>query len=109
MNTQLTGTPESVVAVGADHLADAFAAQAVPVTRVDWRPPMPGTQDDLACVAADPLRLDANERALAAVLDVQARLVDVGPVSCWGWAAATSCTRVRRSRGPTPPARCVAP
>ncbi|HEU4567479.1 MAG TPA: DUF1116 domain-containing protein [Marmoricola sp.] len=79
MTTQPTGTPDSVVAVGAGHLADAVAAQAVPVTRVDWRPPMPGTEDDLACVAADPLRLDANARALAAVLDVQAMLVDVGP------------------------------
>jgi hypothetical protein len=79
MTTRLTGSPESVVAVGADHLADAVAAQAVPVTRVDWRPPMPGTEADLACVAADPLRLDANARALAAVLDVQATLVDVAP------------------------------
>jgi hypothetical protein len=42
---------------------------------------MPGTLDDLACVAADPLRRDANARALAAVLDVQALLVDVGPAS----------------------------
>ncbi|HET8603109.1 MAG TPA: DUF1116 domain-containing protein [Marmoricola sp.] len=68
-----------VVTVGVDHLAEAVTAQAVPVTRVDWRPPMPGTEDDLACVAADPLRREANERALAAVLGVQAMLVDVGP------------------------------
>ncbi|HET8562110.1 MAG TPA: DUF1116 domain-containing protein [Marmoricola sp.] len=77
----MTRTPASVVTVGTDHLADAVAAQAVPVTRVDWRPPMPGTEADLACVAADPLRREANERALAAVLGVQARLVDVGPAS----------------------------
>jgi len=76
-----TTTPEAVVAVGANHLAAAVAAQAVPVTRVDWRPPMPGTEADLACVAADPLRLDANERALAAVLGVQGMLVDVAPAS----------------------------
>lgn len=75
----MTSAPASVVAVGTDHLADAVEAQAVPVVRVDWRPPMPGTEDDLACVAADPLRKDANERALAAVLDVQAMLVDVAP------------------------------
>ena len=77
----MSSTPETVVAVGADHLADAVAEQAVPVTRVDWRPPMPGTEADLARVAADPLRREANARALAAVLDVQATLVDVGPAS----------------------------
>ena len=32
-------TPTAVVNVGADLLADAIADQAVPVTRVDWRPP----------------------------------------------------------------------
>jgi hypothetical protein len=74
-------TPTSVVAVGADLLASAVESQAVPVTRVDWRPPMPGTEDDLVAVALDPLRADANARALAAVLDVQATLVDVAPAS----------------------------
>ncbi|HEY6934662.1 MAG TPA: hypothetical protein VI452_14775 [Marmoricola sp.] len=75
----MTLPPARVVTVGADHLADAVAEQAVTVSRVAWRPPMPGTEADLACVAADPLRREANERALAAVLDVQARLVDVAP------------------------------
>jgi hypothetical protein len=69
----------SVVAAGAGILADAVAAQAVSVTRVDWQPPMEGTAADLAVVAADPLRTAANARAVAAVLDVQARLVDVLP------------------------------
>ena len=41
-------TPTAVVNVGADLLADAIADQAVPVTRVDWRPPMEGTEADLA-------------------------------------------------------------
>ena len=49
------------------------------VTRVDWRPPMPGTEDDLATVALDPLRADANARALERMLGVQATLVDVVP------------------------------
>ena len=71
----------SVVNVGADLFAEALVDQAVPVTRVDWRPPMPGTEDDLAVVAADPLRREANARALAAVLDVRARLVDVAPAA----------------------------
>ena len=77
----MTTTPEAVVNVGADLLADAVADQAAPVTRVDWRPPMTGTEADLATVAADPLRRTANERALAAVLDVTARLVDVAPAA----------------------------
>ncbi|GAA1764165.1 DUF1116 domain-containing protein [Nocardioides hankookensis] len=77
----MSTTPEAVVNVGADLLADAVADQAVPVTRVDWRPPMTGTEADLATVAADPLRRTANERALAAMLDVTATLVDVAPAS----------------------------
>ena len=38
--------------------ADALAAQAVPVTQVDWRPPLgePGIEADLARVLADPRR-----------------------------------------------------
>lgn len=77
----MTTTPTAVVNVGADLLADAVADQAAPVTRVDWRPPMAGTDADLAAVAADPLRRTANERALAAMLDVTATLVDVAPAS----------------------------
>ena len=73
--------PERVVTVGADLLADAVASQAVEVARVDWRPPMPGTETDLATVAADPRRRDANARALAAVLGVTAHLVDVAPAA----------------------------
>jgi hypothetical protein len=73
--------PTSVVTVGTDLLAGAVEGQAVPVTRVDWRPPMPGTEDDLVAVATDPRRADANARALAAMLGVQATLVDVAPAS----------------------------
>jgi hypothetical protein len=74
-------TPSAVVNVGADLLADAIAEQAIPVTRVDWRPPMEGTEADLAAVAADPRRATANAQALAAVLEVTASLVDVAPAS----------------------------
>jgi hypothetical protein len=77
----MSTAPEAVVNVGADLLADAVAEQATAVTRVDWRPPMTGTEADLATVAADPLRRTANERALAAMLDVTATLVDVAPAS----------------------------
>ncbi len=40
---------------------------------------MEGTEADLATVAADPRRAEANARALAAMLEVTATLVDVAP------------------------------
>ncbi len=70
-----------VVNVGADLFADAVASQAVEVTRVDWQPPVAGTETDLATVATDPLRRDANDRALAAFLASSATLVDVAPAA----------------------------
>jgi hypothetical protein len=73
--------PEGVSAVGADLFAAAVEAQAVTVERVEWRPPMDGTAADLATVATDPLRRDANRRAVEAMLGVQAMLVDVAPAA----------------------------
>ncbi|MHB1475527.1 MAG: hypothetical protein ACYCV4_18265, partial [Dermatophilaceae bacterium] len=43
----------SVVTAGAGLLADALRAQAAQVIEVDWRPPMPGTEADLAKVMND--------------------------------------------------------
>ena len=77
----MTTAPTTVITAGAAMFGDAVAAQAVGVTSVDWRPPMPGTEADLATVLADPLRRDANAQALAAMLGVQATLVDVAPAS----------------------------
>jgi hypothetical protein len=76
-------TPSSsrIVNVGTDLLAEALDAQAAEVTRVDWRPPMAGTEADLATVAADPRRRAANAEALERVLAVTATLVDVAPAS----------------------------
>jgi hypothetical protein len=70
---------EQVVSVGVGLLADALDDQAAHVHRVDWRPPLPGTEDDLAAVALDPLRAAANAQALERVLAVRAVLVDVLP------------------------------
>jgi hypothetical protein len=78
MSTAVNG-PDRVVSVGVDLLAQAVEDQAMPVSRVDWRPPLPGTEDDLVSVALDPLRPDANARALERMLAVQAVLVDVLP------------------------------
>jgi hypothetical protein len=68
-----------VVTAGVDLFADALAAQAVHVTPVDWRPPLPGSDDALTVVMADPRRGAANDRALAAMLSASAELVDVRP------------------------------
>ena len=81
MTSSPSQPPGRVVTVGADLLATAVEGQAVPVERVDWRPPLDGTADDLATVATDPLRRTANQRAVEAMLAVQATLVDVAPAS----------------------------
>ena len=93
---------DRVVSVGVDLLAQAVEDQAAPVSRVDWRPPLPGTEDDLATVALDPMRPDANAQALARMLAVQAVLVDVLPAhEAIGLERVSSCTRVHRSPGRT--------
>jgi hypothetical protein len=70
-----------IIAAGIDVLADAAEAQAAPVTRVDWRPPMDGTAANLAEVMGDPRRLDANAEAVRRMLGTRALLVDVGPAA----------------------------
>jgi hypothetical protein len=79
--TGLLHEPVHVVAAGAGLLADALRAQAVPVTEVDWRPPMTGTEADLATVLGDPRREAANATAIGRMLRAGARLVDVRPAS----------------------------
>ncbi len=78
MTDLLAGEPV-VVAAGVDVLADALVDQAVPVTRVDWRPPVPGTHEDLARVLRDPRRPSANDVAMTRMLRSTATLVDVRP------------------------------
>ena len=75
--TELLRRPPHVIAAGIGLLADAAAAQAAQVTRVEWAPPMPGTEADLAAVLADPRRSAANALALRRMLAVRAHLVDV--------------------------------
>src|SRR6478672_935361 len=60
----LSGEP-SVVTAGVGLFADALRAQAAQVTEVDWRPPMDGTEADLARVMADPRREKANRTAVS--------------------------------------------
>lgn len=76
----LLGEPH-VVAVGASTLADALREQAASHVSVDWRPPHPGTEDDLVRVFADARRTAANADATARMLAAAATLVDVSPAS----------------------------
>jgi hypothetical protein len=68
-----------VVTAGVELFAEALEAQAAAVTRVDWRPPMAGTENSLVRVMADPRRTPANAQALARMLEAGAHLVDVRP------------------------------
>jgi hypothetical protein len=74
----LTETP-TVLAAGADLFADSVAGQGAEVHRVDWRPPMQGTEGDLASVMADRRRAAANAEAITRITSTEALLVDVLP------------------------------
>ncbi len=52
----------AVAAAGIGILADAVAAQGAAVTRVDWHPPVPGTEEALAVLAADPAKPRGRRR-----------------------------------------------
>jgi Protein of unknown function (DUF1116) len=75
--TDLLRREPRVITAGISVLADAAARQGAPVTAVDWAPPMPGTEADLAAVLADPRRAPANDQAVRRMLGVRAHLVDV--------------------------------
>jgi hypothetical protein len=77
--TDLLRRDVALITAGADLFADAAESQAARVARVDWLPPMPGTETDLATVIADPRRVAANADALARVQAARALLVDVVP------------------------------
>jgi len=80
----LSGEP-SVVTAGVSLFADALRAQAARVTEVDWRPPMTGTEVDLAKVMSDPRREAANALAVSRLMSAGAELVDVRPArECLG-------------------------
>src|SRR5665647_3596198 len=80
----LNGEP-SVVTAGVGLLADALRAQAAQVIEVDWRPPMAGTEVDLARVMGDPRREAANATAVSRLMSAGAELVDVRPAhECLG-------------------------
>ena len=73
---------EPVVATaGVPLFAEALREQAVTVAEVDWQPPPPGTEADLARVMGDVRRASANAVALDRMTTAEAALVDVVPAS----------------------------
>jgi hypothetical protein len=71
----------SVVTAGAELLAAALETQGVATERVDWHPPVAGTEEALTAVMLDPRRAPANEEAVRRMTSAGAHLVDVRPAA----------------------------
>src|SRR5215216_7480838 len=75
----LLGRPVAVANAGVELFADELERQGVPVERVDWRPPEPGTEEALARLALEAGAIArANDEAVARMDDAQPLLVGVG-------------------------------
>ena len=75
----LLGRPLAVANAGVDLFADELERQGVPVERVAWRPPEPGTADALARLALEAAAIArANDEAVQRLDDAQPLLVGVG-------------------------------
>jgi hypothetical protein len=85
MTTPMPGTlldrEPVIVTAGVSLFDEALAAQAARAERVEWQPPMAGTEESLAAVMADPRRVSANERAVERLLAATPHLVDVRPAT----------------------------
>jgi len=75
--SQLLDTDPVVATAGTDMLADSIEQQGPAVTRSDWRPPHPGTEEALAALAADGRMYEANATAIGRMLAVRPHLVGV--------------------------------
>jgi hypothetical protein len=67
----------SVVTAGLGLFTESLTAQAAEVTPVLWRPPLPGTDEALAAVAADPRTALANAEAVRRLATSRPRLVGI--------------------------------
>lgn len=74
-------TEPRIVTAGVDLFDEALAAQAVAHLPVEWRPPLAGTEENLARVIGDPRRPTANAEAAERMLAAGATLVDVLPAA----------------------------
>ena len=67
----------AVATVGLDLFAEALREQAVAVTPVLWRPPLAGTEDALAAIAADPRVAEAYAEASRRLTMSRPKLVGI--------------------------------
>jgi hypothetical protein len=75
----LLGRPLAVANAGVDLFADELERQDVPVERVEWRPPEPGTEEALARLAGEAGAIArANDEAVGRLEAAQPMLVGVG-------------------------------
>ena len=71
--------PPAVVTAGASLFAEALTAQAATPRDVQWAPPVPGTEDGLAAVAADPRTGPAAAASVRRLTTARPHWVDVVP------------------------------
>jgi Protein of unknown function (DUF1116) len=76
---ELLGRPINVANAGVDLFAAELEGQGVPVERVEWRPPEPGTEDALARLAHEAATIAAaNDEAVERMESAQPMLTGVG-------------------------------
>ncbi|MGA3217136.1 MAG: DUF1116 domain-containing protein [Acidimicrobiales bacterium] len=75
---QLDESPQ-VVTAGAAMFADALAAQMATPRQVNWAPPVPGSETDLAAIAADPRTHLATAESVRRLVTASPQWVDVVP------------------------------
>ena len=71
--------PPVVVTAGTSLFADALSAQAAEPRQVQWAPPVPGTEGDLAAIAADPRTGPACAESVRKMTAARPYWVDVVP------------------------------
>jgi hypothetical protein len=75
----ILGRPLAVANAGVDLFADELERQGVPVERVEWRPPEPGSEEALARLALEAEAIArANDEAVERIESAQPQLVGVG-------------------------------
>jgi hypothetical protein len=73
--------PPAVVTAGASLFAEALRAQAAAPRDVQWAPPVPGTEGDLAVIAADRRTGPASAESVRRLTTARPHWVDVIPAS----------------------------
>lgn len=73
--------PPTVVTAGASLFAEALRAQAAVPRDVQWAPPVPGTEGDLAAIAADSRTSPASAESVRRLVAARPHWVDVIPAS----------------------------